>query len=201
MQNLDRPVDLSSRHVVELLLHLHLPRPSRSVLPQHGSPAPTRYKGQQSGDGEAKASCAHSRSLHIDPGRPDAVTGVSDDAVTPPSRSRSWPSAQAFEFTDELKIGGSDAVSSSPEVVNDRLGSLSYHKPDHPTLNAAAALRPTRANCRWWRSVPACRLSGADQLHATFGKCLFPNPIFYSPISSEKSRLQGPFLRARPFFC
>ena len=63
---------------------------------------------------------------------------------------------QAFDFGDELTIGGRDAVSSSSAVVSDRLGSLSYHKPDHPTLNAAAALGPTRANCRW-RSVSACR--------------------------------------------
>ena len=40
-------------------------------------------------------------------------------------------------------------MSSSSAVVSDRVGSLSYHKPDHPTLNAAAAPRPTRANCRW----------------------------------------------------
>ena len=64
-------------------------------------------------------------------------------------------SGQAFDFGDELTIGGRDAVSSSSAVVSDRVGSLSYHKPDHPTLNAAAALRPTRANCRW-RSVPVC---------------------------------------------
>ena len=50
---------------------------------------------------------------------------------------------QAFDFGDELTIGGRDAVSSSSAVVSDRLGSLSYHKPDHPTLNAAAALGPT----------------------------------------------------------
>ena len=35
-------------------------------------------QGQQSGDGGAEASCAHSRSLHIDPDRPEAVTGVSE---------------------------------------------------------------------------------------------------------------------------
>ena len=63
---------------------------------------------------------------------------------------------QAFDFGDEVTIGGRDAVSSSSAFVSDRLGSLSYHKPDHPTLNAAAALGPTRANCRW-RSVSACR--------------------------------------------
>lgn len=50
---------------------------------------------------------------------------------------------QAFDFGDELTIGGRDAVSSSSAAVSDRLGSLSYHKPDHPTLNAAAALGPT----------------------------------------------------------
>ena len=50
---------------------------------------------------------------------------------------------QVFDFGDELTIGGRDAVSSSSAVVSDRLGSLSYHKPDHPTLNAAAALGPT----------------------------------------------------------
>ena len=49
----------------------------------------------------------------------------------------------AFDFGDEVTIGGRDAVSSSSAVVSDRLGSLSYHKPDHPTLNAAAALGPT----------------------------------------------------------
>ena len=53
---------------------------------------------------------------------------------------------QAFDFGDEVTIGGRDAVSSSSAFVSDRLGSLSYHKPDHPTLNAAAALGPTRAN-------------------------------------------------------
>ena len=37
-------------------------------------------------------------------------------------------------------------MSSSSAFVSDRLGSLSYHKSDHPTLNAAAALGPTRAN-------------------------------------------------------
>lgn len=53
---------------------------------------------------------------------------------------------QAFDFGDEVTIGGRDAVSSSSAFVSDRLGSLSYHKSDHPTLNAAAALGPTRAN-------------------------------------------------------
>ena len=53
---------------------------------------------------------------------------------------------QAFDFGDEVTIGGRDAVSSSSAFVSDRLGSLSYHKPGHPTLNAAAALGPTRAN-------------------------------------------------------
>ena len=50
---------------------------------------------------------------------------------------------QAFDFGDEVTIGGRDAVSSSSAFVSDRLGSLSYHKSDHPTLNAAAALGPT----------------------------------------------------------
>ena len=99
---------------------------------------------------------------------------------------------QAFDFGDEVTIGGRDAVSSSSAVVSDRLGSLSYHKPDHPTLNAAAALGPTRANCRW-RSVSACRLSGADELHATFGRSLFPNPIFYSPIPQRNRAYRGRF--------
>ena len=78
MQHLDRPVDLSSMHVVELLLHLHLhvllDRSGLSVnrLRQQGT------QGQQSGDGGAEASCAHSRSLHIDPDRPEAATGVSE---------------------------------------------------------------------------------------------------------------------------
>ena len=96
---------------------------------------------------------------------------------------------QAFDFGDEVTIGGRDAVSSSSAFVSDRLGSLSYHKPDHPTLNAAAALGPTRANCRW-RSVSAwsqpadlrCR-----RLHATFGRSLFPNPIFFRT-DGHKSR-------------
>ena len=75
---------------------------------------------------------------------------------------------------DELTISGRDAVSSSSAVVSDRVGSLSYRKPDHPTLNAAAALRPNRANCRW-RSVPQC----ADPWVQTTKACrrhLFPNP-------------------------
>ncbi len=50
---------------------------------------------------------------------------------------------QAFDFGDEVTIGGRDAVSSSSAFVSDRLGSLSYHKSDHPTLNAAAELGPT----------------------------------------------------------
>ena len=57
----------------------------------------------------------------------------------------------ALDFEDEQKIGGRDAVSSSSAVVSDRLGSLSYHKPDHPTLNAAAALGPPQP-----RQLPCC---------------------------------------------
>ena len=112
-------------------------------------------QGQQSGDGGAEASCAHSRSLHIDPDRPEAVTGVIE-MLRPLLQDHVLGPRQAFDFGDELTIGGRDAVSSSSAFVSDRLGSLSYHKPDHPTLNAAAALGPTRANCRW-RSVSACR--------------------------------------------
>ena len=64
---------------------------------------------------------------------------------------------QAFDFGDELTIGGRDAVSSSSAVVSDRLGSLSYHKPDHPTLNAAAALSAhlNTANCRAAARAPS----------------------------------------------
>ena len=148
-------------HVVELLLHLHLhvllDRSGLSVnrLRQQGT------QDQQSGDGGAEASCAHSRSLHIDPDRPaEAVTGVSE-MLWPLLEDHVLGPRQAFDFGHELTIGGRDAVSSSSAVVSDRVGSLSYHKPDHPTLNEAAALRPTRANCRW-RSVPVCRGSGAD---------------------------------------
>ena len=99
-------------------------------------------QGQQSGDGGPEASCAHSRSLHIDPDRPEAVTGVIE-MLRPLLQDHVLGPRQAFDFGDELTIGGRDAVSSSSAVVSDRLGSLSYHKPDHPTLNAAAALGPT----------------------------------------------------------
>ena len=96
----------------------------------------------------------------------------------------------AFDFGDEVTIGGRDAVSSSSAVVSDRLGSLSYHKPDHPTLNAAAALGPTRANQLPVALGLSVQASGADQLHATFGRSLFPNPIF---IRTEK----GCYVRGR----
>ena len=96
---------------------------------------------------------------------------------------------QAFDFGDELTIGGRDAVSSSSAVVSDRLGSLSYHKPDHPTLNAAAALGPLVAHSR---QLPVAlglsvQTSGADELHATFGRSLFPNPNFFRT-DGHKSR-------------
>ena len=77
---------------------------------------------------------------------------------------------QAFDFGDELTIGGRDAVSSSSAVVSDRLGSLSYHKPDHPTLNAAAALGPTRANQLPVALGLSVQISGADELHAKLRK-------------------------------
>ena len=85
---------------------------------------------------------------------------------------------QVFDFGDELTIGGRDAVSSSSAVVSDRLGSLSYHKPDHPTLNAAAALGPTRANQLPVALGLSVQTSVQTKLHATFGRCLFPNPFF-----------------------
>ena len=84
---------------------------------------------------------------------------------------------QAFDFGDEVTIGGRDAVSSSSAFVSDRLGSLSYHKPGHPTY-AAAALGPTRANQLPVALGLSVQASGADQLHATFGRSLFPNPNF-----------------------
>ena len=74
---------------------------------------------------------------------------------------------QAFDFGDELTIGGRDAVSSSSAVVSDRLGSLSYHKPDHPTLNAAAALGPTSTP----RQLPCC-CAGTER--AECRPCYFP---------------------------
>ena len=48
-------------------------------------------------------------------------------------------------------------MSSSSAFVSDRLGSLSYHKPDHPTLNAAAALSAhlNTANCRAAARAPS----------------------------------------------
>ena len=94
---------------------------------------------------------------------------------------------QAFDFGDEVTIGGRDAVSSSSAFVSDRLGSLSYHKSDHPTLNAAAALGPTRANQLPVALGLSVQASGADQLHATFGRSLFPNPNFFRT-DGHKSR-------------
>ena len=86
---------------------------------------------------------------------------------------------QAFDFGDEVTIGGRDAVSSSSAFVSDRLGSLSHHNSDHPTLNAAAALGPTStpptAAVALGLSV---QTSGADELQATFGRSLFPKPFF-----------------------
>ena len=74
----------------------------------------------------------------------------------------------AFDFGDEVTIGGRDAVSSSSAFVSDRLGSLSYHKSDHPTLNAAAALGRTRANQLPVALGLSVQTSGADQ----FGRCV-----------------------------
>ena len=106
---------------------------------------------------------------------------------------------QAFDFGDEVTIGGRDAVSSSSAFVSDRLGSLSYHTPDHPTLNAAAALGPTRANQLPVALGLSVQPSGADQLHATFGRSLFPNPSFFRT-DGHKSRYMGEgVLHARPF--
>ena len=107
---------------------------------------------------------------------------------------------QAFDFGDEVTIGGRDAVSSSSAFVSDRLGSLSYHKPAHPTLNAAAALGPTRAN---QLPVPGGARSQradsrADQLHATFGRSLFPNPNFIFARTQIALWEKGCY--ARPFF-
>ena len=127
-------------HVVELLvLHLHLhvllDRSGLSVnrLRQQGT------QDQQSGDGGAEASCAHSRSLHIDPDRPaEAVTGVSE-MLWPLLEDHVLGPRQAFDFGHELTIGGRDAVSSSSAVVSEIDSAdcgVSYHKPDHPTLNS-----------------------------------------------------------------
>ena len=140
MQHLDQPIDLSSylSSFSICTCHVLLERSCLSVdrLRRQGT------QGQQSGDGGAEASCAHSRSLHIDPDHPEAVTGVIE-MLRPLLQDHVLGPRQAFDFGDELTIGGRDAVSSSSAVVSDRLGSLSYHKPDHPTLNAAAALGPT----------------------------------------------------------
>ena len=103
---------------------------------------------------------------------------------------------QAFDFGDEVTIGGRDAVSSSSAFVSDRLGSLSYHKSDHPTLNAAAALGPTRANQLPVALGLSVQASGADQLHATFGRSLFPNPNFFR---TDTNRAWEKGCYARPF--
>ena len=153
MQHLDQPIDLSSylSSFSICTCHVLLERSCLSVdrLRRQGT------QGQQSGDGGAEASCAHSRSLHIDPDRPEAVTGVIE-MLRPLLQDHVLGPRQAFDFGDELTIGGRDAVSSSSAVVSDRLGSLSYHKPDHPTLNAAAALGPLNtANCRAATRAPS----------------------------------------------
>ena len=106
---------------------------------------------------------------------------------------------QAFDFGDELTIGGRDAVSSSSAVVSDRLGSLSYHKPDHPTLNAAAALGPTRANqlpvalslsVQTLRCRPTARTSEGVSFLIRF---------LFARTDTNRAMGEG-VLRARPFF-
>ena len=78
---------------------------------------------------------------------------------------------QAFDFGDEVTIGGRDAVSSSSAFVSDRLGSLSYHKSDHPTLNAAAALGPTSTPPT---AVPAARAPSVQTRRFECRPCYFP---------------------------
>ena len=100
---------------------------------------------------------------------------------------------QAFDFGDEVTIGGRDAVSSSSAFVSDRLGSLSYHKPDHPTLNAAAALGPTSTppTAVLLRGHRACRRGDLSADLAT-------SPYFFRTDTNrawEKGCYARPFLR------
>ena len=93
----------------------------------------------------------------------------------------------AFDFGDEVTIGGRDAVSSSSAFVSDRLGSLSYHKPDHPTLNAAAALGPTSTppTAVLLRGHRACRRGDLSADPAT-------SPYY----GTDRNRAMGEVLRA-----
>ena len=99
---------------------------------------------------------------------------------------------QAFDFGDELTIGGRDAVSSSSAVVSDRLGSLSYHKPDHPTLNAAAALGPTSTppTAVLLRGHRACRRRDLSADPAT-------SPYYGTDGHKSRYREKGCYVRGR----
>ena len=107
---------------------------------------------------------------------------------------------QAFDFGDEVTIGGRDAVSSSSAFVSDRLGSLSYHKSDHPTLNAAAALGPTRANQLPVALGPSVQTSVQTNCTRPSEGVSFLIRFFNGAFLQRNRAYGGRFLRARPFF-
>ena len=99
---------------------------------------------------------------------------------------------RSFDFGDEVTIGGRDAVSSSSAFVSDRLGSLSHHNSDHPTLNAAAALGPTSTppTAVLLRGHRACRRGDLSADLAT-------SPYFIRTGHKSRYREKGCYVRGR----
>ena len=96
--------------------------------------------------------------------------------MTTPARSRSWPSAgvrlrgradDRWTRCSELLVSSRKRSTRQPE--------LSQAGPSDSQRGGRARAHSRQLPVALGLSVQA---SGADQLHATFGRCLFPNPIF-----------------------